>query len=521
MNNLLKEKLDEEQSIVINSKDKYIVVSACPGSGKTYTLIQRLKKELESIYDYQGIIACSFTNEASDEIKNRLGNSFDLSNSFIGTIDSFLKYIISMFVNRILFSKEYYKKQIVISNKIYLPSDIFTIKGRRFPNPNKINNPPYTMNEIVSNYVKSESVRKLANRYCKEEWLEKLLNSELEISFPMYLFGIKIVKLDIFKDWFNNHFTTIYIDEAQDLNYFQHCFFDCLKKETNISIVMLGDPNQSIYQFRGAKPTMFKSMKEKGYTEYSLTYSCRCNPNIMEIANRIYKPSKGRIDDISVFKIKSINLEFLKSLKSGTYILTDDNKTASQLYNKYKCEEYDIIFSKKIDFKNECNDYFENSLIIDELIKYYYNYDNKEDKYKYPFNKIEPIIKEANHKYKSSIYNLSNYKTIVDFLNQAKIDLQINVSDKTIEKIGSKLDISEYKYYYYLSTSANKIMTIHTSKGLESNNVIIFLTNAYDKPSSEEFKNKLFVAITRAKEKVYIIANTNMHVSDYIDNLLE
>lgn len=225
MNNLLKEKLDEEQSIVINSKDKYIVVSACPGSGKTYTLVQRLKKELESIYDYQGIIACSFTNEASDEIKNRLGNSFDLSNSFIGTIDSFLKYIISMFVNRVLFSKEYYKKQIVISNKIYLPSDIFTIKGKRFPNLNKINNPPYTMNEIVSDYVKSESVRKLANRYCKEEWLEKLLNSELEISFPMYLFGIKIVKLDIFKDWFNNHFTTIYIDEAQDLNYFQHCFF--------------------------------------------------------------------------------------------------------------------------------------------------------------------------------------------------------------------------------------------------------------------------------------------------------
>ncbi len=60
MNNLLKEKLDEEQSHIIDSNDKYIVVSACPGSGKTYTLVKRLKKELNSIHDYQGIIACSF-----------------------------------------------------------------------------------------------------------------------------------------------------------------------------------------------------------------------------------------------------------------------------------------------------------------------------------------------------------------------------------------------------------------------------------------------------------------------------
>lgn len=520
MNNLLKEKLDEEQSHIIDSNDKYIVVSACPGSGKTYTLVKRLKKELNSIHDYQGVIACSFTNEASDEIKKRLGNSFDLSNSFIGTIDSFIKYIISMFVNRVLYDEKYYTKQIIISNKTHLPNDTFMIKGKIFPNKKKYNK-PYLMNEIVKYYEIEPEAKELGDKYYKEEWLEKLLKSELEISFPAYLFGIKILKLDVFKDWFNNHFTTMYIDEAQDLNYFQHQFFDSLKAETNINIVMLGDPNQSIYQFRGAKPSMFKSLKNKGYTEYNLTYSCRCNPNIMGIANRIYKNTNEEIEKKSVFKIESIDLKFLKSLKGSTYILTDDNKTASNLYNQYKDEDYDILFAKKFDFKNECNDYIENSLIIDELIKYYYNYENEEDRYKYPFNKIEPIIKETNHKFKKEIYNLSNYNTITDFLNKAKIDLKIDVSDETIKKIALKLDEDEYKYYYYLTTNTNKIMTIHTSKGLESDNVIIFLNNKFDTPLKEEFKNKLFVAITRAKEEVYIIANDNISISNYVEKLLK
>ena len=64
-------------------------------------------------------------------------------------------------------------------------------------------------------------------------------------------------------------------------------------------------------------------------------------------------------------------------------------------------------------------------------------------------------------------------------------------------------------------------MTIHTSKGLESDNVIIFLNNKFDTPLKEEFKNKLFVAITRAKEKVYIIANDNINISNYVEKLLK
>lgn len=121
MNNKEKimEKLKHEQSTIIDSKENYILVSACPGSGKTYTIVKKIEKELENIENYQGIIACSFTKEASEELKCRINKKYDLSNCFVGTIDSFIKNIICKFINRALVDCGKFDNQIIIDNNIY------------------------------------------------------------------------------------------------------------------------------------------------------------------------------------------------------------------------------------------------------------------------------------------------------------------------------------------------------------------------------------------------------------------
>ncbi len=160
-------------------------------------------------------------------------------------------------------------------------------------------------------------------------------------------------------------------------------------------------------------------------------------------------------------------------------------------------------------------------MLVDELIKYYFNYDNEEDKYRYPYMKIEPYIKVVNSKVKKADFDLQKYDTIVDFLEMANNILEIGLISKTINKIGELLNMDEYKYNYYVSNHKNKIMTIHTSKGLESDNVVICLTNKYDDPRSEEFKNKLFVAITRAKNHVYIYSISNENVKKFIESIVK
>lgn len=182
------------------------------GSGKTYTVVKRIEKELQEISEYQGIIDCSFTKEASEELKNRINKKFNLDNCFIGTIDSWVKNIICIFVNRALKACNKLNNQIIIDNNIFFPEDNVKINGNYILK----NNQRYlTINELVRYYDIYPNYQNKGNQYYNE-WLQKLQNNEYEISFPSYFFASYIVKMDIFKEWFNNKYTTIYIDEAQD-----------------------------------------------------------------------------------------------------------------------------------------------------------------------------------------------------------------------------------------------------------------------------------------------------------------
>lgn len=376
-------------------------------------------------------------------------------------------------------------------------------------------------NEVVRYYDLYKSHHNIGNKYYTE-WLQKLKNNEYEISFPSYFFASYIVKTDIFKNWFNNKYTTIYIDEAQDLNYFQHYFFDTLKSNTNINIVMVGDANQSIYQFRGARPELFKKLIQKGYTEYKINVSVRCHPSIIYYANKIFDNSLERKfhTESHVQVIDNIDKDFLNALPNNTFILTESNKTAQEMYELYK-DDFDIIYTKKLDLDNKMyNDYYANIDILDELLKYYLNYDNILDKYKYPFEKIEPILLNCNSKVKQRDFQISTNINLTDFLVNSCSKLGIDISKNTIQEINIKLEDEKYKYNYYVVEKQNRIMTIHSSKGLENDNVIIILDNKYNK-INDEFKNKLFVAITRAKDNVYILSKDNEDISGFITNLLQ
>ena len=98
--------------------------------------------------------------------------------------------------------------------------------------------------------------------------------------------------------------------------------------------------------------------------------------------------------------------------------------------------------------------------------------------------------------------------------------LGIQISLDTINKIKNKLEDEKYKYNYYIVEKQNRIMTIHSSKGLENDNVVIVLNNQYNN-INDEFKNKLFVAVTRAKNNVYILSENNDTISKFIKNLLQ
>lgn len=70
-------------------------VEACPGSGKTGTIVARLQLRADRLPVRKGIALLSFTNSAVDEFRDRLGNAglaaLDRYPSFVGTFDSFIR----------------------------------------------------------------------------------------------------------------------------------------------------------------------------------------------------------------------------------------------------------------------------------------------------------------------------------------------------------------------------------------------------------------------------------------------
>ena len=81
--------LTKEQEKVINF-DGSLVSIAKPGSGKTTVLSRLIKRKLPDLPSHRGVIAISYTNKASDELKKRSSSGgIDIKASFLGTIDKF------------------------------------------------------------------------------------------------------------------------------------------------------------------------------------------------------------------------------------------------------------------------------------------------------------------------------------------------------------------------------------------------------------------------------------------------
>lgn len=91
----MREKMTEEQKEFLAAEGK-VVVKACPGSGKTYTVAHKLLSYVNNWKDYHsGVAVLSFTNVASNEIYEKAqsihGSLGKLGYPhFIGTVDSFI-----------------------------------------------------------------------------------------------------------------------------------------------------------------------------------------------------------------------------------------------------------------------------------------------------------------------------------------------------------------------------------------------------------------------------------------------
>ena len=236
--------LTEEQDIAVKEENNAIVI-ACPGSGKTRTLIYKSAYELSKLADNKKyIIAIIYTNIAADEIKERIELlGVDTTNLWIGTIHSFcLDWVLRPYSSYCNFTK--YGFHIIdpqtsdrLKNELCQEKDI---------NPFNVD---WSMNSSGFRVSGSETIKEIRKKYLS------ILKNNNEIDFNLILFLSNwiVYKYPQVGKILSNIFSYILIDEYQDTQELQYSIIGKIIKEgiNKPKLFIVGDPDQAIFQGLG------------------------------------------------------------------------------------------------------------------------------------------------------------------------------------------------------------------------------------------------------------------------------
>ena len=297
------EGLNSEQLKAVKHNNGPLLILAGAGSGKTKVLTMRVANLINE-YNVKPseILAITFTNKAANEMKERIHNVLGsvADNVRICTFHSFGLFILRREYEYIGYERNFTiidsEDSLTLIKKILKELD----KDANVYNPKAIRSKiSGAKNELIdakkySLFANTEFEKVVEEVYIKYEEKLRLGNS---FDFDDLL----IAPIKIFREnkevleKYQNTFKYILIDEYQDTNEAQYILTKMIaSKYRNICVV--GDPDQSIYSFRGSNYRNILNF-EKDYKEASiivLEKNYRSTSNILNAANDIIKNNKNR-----------------------------------------------------------------------------------------------------------------------------------------------------------------------------------------------------------------------------------
>jgi len=623
--------LNPSQELAKNTIDWPLLIIAWAWSWKTSTLTARIEHMIKHVWiDPNSILAVTFTNKASQEMKHRFWKILNrhyaksiFQNRWlptVGTFHSIWVLILKEKIETIWYNKDFiiYDEQdkmsiiksiirddLALDDKKYIPRAIATYISNA---KNTCISPSKYKSKIDSHI--HEIVSKVYDLY--EEKLNK--NNSLDFD-DILLKTLDILKIDSNLEYYQEKFKYIMVDEYQDTNMVQYDIVKLLaSKYRNLAVVW--DDWQSIYSFRWADMRNILNFN-KDYPEaliIKLEQNYRSTKTIVWRANSIIKLNKTAIDKtlftdndiwdkityiqaIDDRQESSIVSNIIKELwppYSQNLILYRTNWQSRQLeeYLMSNTIPYKIIWWLKFYDRKEIKDILSYLKVIhnpnDELwIKRIINVPSRkiwdktvsvieESKVSFWLNFIEVIenideVDDLNSWTKRSVSNFySIIKDLIDASNSKEvIDLISYIIEKiwyeeylqqeyTKEEVEWRLDnIKELKNlasnYSWLTPRESlsmfleevslltdnedkkeesdfvSLMTVHTSKWLEYDNVFICWLEESIFPHSrslneakelEEERRLMYVALTRAKKRLYISRAMSRYTFwDYASNL--
>lgn len=296
-----------------------LMIIAGAGSGKTRVITYRIAHLIQKGIDPFNILALTFTNKASKEMRDRIASIVgpEAKSIWMGTFHSVFAKILRIEAEKIGYpsnftiydtddSKSLLKtiiKEQQLDDKLYNVNYVYNrISSSK---NNLISVSEYQRNDAIQADDASSGRGKIGELY---ELYTKRCFKAGAMDFDDLLFKTNV----LFKDHadvlykYQNKFKYVMVDEYQDTNFSQYLIVKKLAA-INENICVVGDDAQSIYAFRGANIQNILNF-EKDYPDVKivkLEQNYRSTQNIVNVANSIIANNKNQLEK-TVFSEKEI-----------------------------------------------------------------------------------------------------------------------------------------------------------------------------------------------------------------------
>ncbi len=290
--------LNNEQRLAVESTRGKVLILAGAGSGKTSVLIQRIAHLISAhLVDPSSILGLTFTNKAAQEMRHRLAKFVSPSiakHVHLSTFHSFCYHLLRKEIHRLGYTRNFTLVDETESKRIveHIVREHLEFEGR-LPS---IATTFETLKNFRINEPKTQQNRiKWHDQFVEN--LPQLFQSTMRAYNTVDFDGLIELTLRLFKEHpdvlehYQNKFQYIMIDEYQDTSPLQDELASLLSKKSN-NLCVVGDDDQSIYAFRGAKVDQILHFAYDKMIKLEQNY--RSTPIILQAANSVIQNNQNR-----------------------------------------------------------------------------------------------------------------------------------------------------------------------------------------------------------------------------------
>ncbi len=293
------ERLNKNQLKAVEATEGRVRVVAGAGSGKTRVLAHRFAYLVNELGISPGNILClTFTNKAAQEMKRRIARMVDRGsvNDFVCTIHSFCVKFLRREIYRIGYPKTFtvideedcrglarqaMQEFGIDRKKTTAERFLKQVAGLKGLSPDD-----YILRHIMPGAPKE--CPDAIVRYIRLQLKQYALDYDDLLYFTIFI----LHHFPDAREYWTDKLNYIMVDEVQDCSGDDWKLLNILK-ERHGNLFVVGDPDQAIYEWRGACPRMFVEFKAD--TDVILNENYRSTPDILSVANPIIANNQNRV----------------------------------------------------------------------------------------------------------------------------------------------------------------------------------------------------------------------------------